>query len=314
MNTTTNLNLTKKQLTTLKPSTLKTHKKGLLHAYTNSNVLFAIDPTLDFITVIDLRTTTQIAADAAYSRTGVLIESSVADPSLSRLYTNAANSLSAEIVTLDKQTIANLVNSASTDQTRIHLNSAYFDIENKKVVSTDGYTMFLHDLEVKNACSNFLIPLAMLKKLKALNTSATFYCSPDSKYVKVLVDDSTITFYALKLERDFPRYQAIIPNKFTDYCTIDATTTNSLLTALKLDANSIAVFEGNTLQVQQKPTRQVIARFEISSGSTDIKKIGFARNILESVLTKNTSHVFRFTGEMSVCRVNDNFIAMPIRL
>ena len=308
--TTTNLlPLTAKQLTALRT---KSHRKELHYLHTlNANTIFSTD--LDVWTCVSLHLEPQnsLLTDSIYTQKGVLDQ--FISPALSlqeNLQKIQAHEYK-EVIKLDNKQLTRLLNNASSDRTRPHLNAAYFDTENNKIVSTSGVTMYFEDVEFCADCSPILMPVGLLKKA-ASYSHATFYYS-NIGYMKVEVSDSSTVFYSSAIGREFPRYQAIIPTKSKlTYGQIDlsASQVNEVLAALKLEKGTklVSKKEGSRLEVQNK-SGIVLMTIEHEACS----EVVFGREILEAVLEKNTSAHFALTGELSVALVNNNWIAMPMR-
>lgn len=120
----------------------------------------------------------------------------------------------------------------SNVETRLHLNSIYFDAENKRLVATDGHR--LHAAENSNEIfsdieNSFLVHRDSLKTLK-------LFCKKN-KAALFTIDENFIYFYAkntaLKIRlcnREYVEYAQIIPKKFKNKITLDS---KNLVSALK---------------------------------------------------------------------------------
>ncbi len=111
--------------------------------------------------------------------------------------------------------------SISTDETRLHLNSALFEWENDRVrmVTTDGHRLSKIEITVATAKApvNMLIPLKGVQELRRLCDEAL---ASDSDAVLSMVKASPNAFFSaagfrfsVKLvEAQFPPYQQVIPD------------------------------------------------------------------------------------------------------
>lgn len=114
----------------------------------------------------------------------------------------------------------------SNDETRLYLNGIYFqDIEGKlRAVATDGHRLALLNTEVttnfsENLINGIIIPKKGINELKKI--AETYH----QDEIKISVDESFMFvnaqdkyFLSIRLiAREYPKYQAVIPNK-TTYC------------------------------------------------------------------------------------------------
>jgi DNA polymerase-3 subunit beta len=137
----------------------------------------------------------------------------------------------APTLTLGVDTLSSLINatyfSISTDETRLHLNSALFEWEGDRVrmVSTDGHRLSKMEANVpgKNATATMLIPLKGVLELKrlcdeAVAESGKADASGDPKTLTMLQSGPSAFFqlagfqFSVKLvDAQFPPYQQVIP-------------------------------------------------------------------------------------------------------
>jgi DNA polymerase-3 subunit beta len=134
---------------------------------------------------------------------------------------------SAQIVTLDIVSMASLISathfSISTDETRLHLNSALFELDNDRVrmVTTDGHR--LSKMEIvspgKHLSASMLIPLKGVQELRRLCEEALADGKDaDASEIKIAQSGPNAFFelagfaFSVKLvDAQFPPYQQVIP-------------------------------------------------------------------------------------------------------
>lgn len=118
----------------------------------------------------------------------------------------------------------------STDETRLYLNGLFFQqIENKlRIVSTDAYRLALTEYDFLNSSFEFLengiiVPKKGVLALKHLMEEYT------DGHVSISIDESFLyasinskEFLSIRLiAREYPKYQAFIPNKVTYSAVLD---------------------------------------------------------------------------------------------
>jgi DNA polymerase III subunit beta len=137
---------------------------------------------------------------------------------------------SAPVVTLTVATLGRLIAathfSISTDETRLHLNSALFqwDGETARMVTTDGHRLSKMEVRTKDkqASASMLIPLKGVLELKRLCEEAQSDAKGDSAETPELtmVQSGPNAFFSLAgfqfsvklVDAQFPPYQQVIPD------------------------------------------------------------------------------------------------------
>jgi DNA polymerase III subunit beta len=136
----------------------------------------------------------------------------------------------AQVLTLDVVTLSSLVSttqfSISTDETRLHLNSALFEWEGNRVrmVTTDGHRLSKAEFSVEGKPTNatMLIPLKGVNELKRLCDEARADASKDTEaaptQLKMMQSGPNAYFqlagfqFSVKLvDGQFPPYEQVIP-------------------------------------------------------------------------------------------------------
>jgi DNA polymerase-3 subunit beta len=136
----------------------------------------------------------------------------------------------AQAATLDVVTLASLISathfSISTDETRLHLNSALFEWDNDRVrmVTTDGHRLSKLEVVVKgkHESATMLIPLKGVQELRRLCEEALGEGGKesDSSEIKMVQSGPNAFFelagfsFSVKLvDAQFPPYQQVIPEQ-----------------------------------------------------------------------------------------------------
>ena len=134
----------------------------------------------------------------------------------------------AQVATLDVVTLASLISathfSISTDETRLHLNSALFEWDNDRVrmVTTDGHRLSKLEVVVKgkHETATMLIPLKGVQELRRLCDEALGEGKDgtDTSEIKMVQSGPNAFFelagfsFSVKLvDAQFPPYQQVIP-------------------------------------------------------------------------------------------------------
>jgi DNA polymerase-3 subunit beta len=135
----------------------------------------------------------------------------------------------AQVATLDVVTLASLISathfSISTDETRLHLNSALFEWDNDRVrmVTTDGHRLSKLEVVVKgkHESATMLIPLKGVQELRRLCEEALGEGGKDgadASEIKMVQSGPNAFFelagfsFSVKLvDAQFPPYQQVIP-------------------------------------------------------------------------------------------------------
>lgn len=135
----------------------------------------------------------------------------------------------AQLATLDVVTLASLIAathfSISTDETRLHLNSALFEWDNDRVrmVTTDGHRLSKLEVVVKgkHESATMLIPLKGVQELRRLCEEALAEGKEaDTSEIKMVQSGPNAFFelagfsFSVKLvDAQFPPYQQVIPEQ-----------------------------------------------------------------------------------------------------
>lgn len=208
------------------------------------------------------------------------------------------------------KTLETINKHSSDDETRIFLNSIYFDQEN--IVATNGYHLksVKHDQELKY---QYIIPNGsidiLVKLCKAFKTSQAVLRFNDSW---VTCDSEHFTWQSRLINREYLKYQAIIPKKWNN----------------KLEIKNFPELKTYKPFLEKRKEKSVISLVNgeifFSIPSTDIKikigesddkdfDIGFNPLFLEIAREDKRDFIIKWNSELSPVLVNDS-IVMPLKL
>lgn len=214
-------------------------------------------------------------------------------------------------ITVSISNLELLLESASTDETRIYLNSVAW--AGTDLVSINGHIMTLISGQVNNDHDTSIMPRTSLKEL--INLSKKFKIkhvtiSVDSEFFKV--DNEHFTLMGRLINREYPKYQSVVPVKTSQSMTIDnpvqVRTVKDILNrnkAVRLETDN----QVTSLVVDGSEFKQVV-------GTSDFKGIlGFNLKYLEFLTCLDSN--LKFNNELSPVRVdrgNITRIAMPLKV
>lgn len=112
----------------------------------------------------------------------------------------------------------------SNDETRLYLNGIFLQETDSKLraVATDGHRLSIYDsdlnqTQIDSLVNGIIIPkkgVHELKKIAESHPDSTLKISVDDSFIYVSADDAY--FLSIRLiAREYPKYQAVIPNKTT---------------------------------------------------------------------------------------------------
>lgn len=135
--------------------------------------------------------------------------------------------------------ISKTAHAISTDETRLFLNGIYLqEIDSKlRAVATDGHRLSMIDTElednkIENLINGVIIPrkgVGELKRVAESNPKALINISVDDSFMYVNSDEKYYLSIRL-ISREYPKYQAVIPQKTTFNMVTDK---NALLDSLR---------------------------------------------------------------------------------
>lgn len=208
------------------------------------------------------------------------------------------------------KTLETINKHSSDDETRIYLNSVYFDQEN--IVATNGYHLkaVKHDQNIK---SQYIIPnesidilVKLCKAFKTINIKLSFNDS------LVTVDTLEFTWQSRLINREYLKYQAVIPKKWNN----------------KLEIKNFPELKTYKPFLEKRKEKSVISLVNgeifFSIPSTDIKikigesddkdfEIGFNPLFLEIAREDKKDFTIKWNSELSPVLVNES-IVMPLKL
>jgi DNA polymerase III sliding clamp (beta) subunit (PCNA family) len=198
---------------------------------------------------------------------------------------------------------------SSSDETRLHLNTVAFD--NSNMISINCHV--LKKYETKKLKNTYLVPRVSIKILEGLVKSYKIKGDITIKFSShfAFIDTSHFALKARLINRDFPKWQSVIPTQFKTIVTL-----NSLprLVDIKplLDKRGLSVviecLDGNiTLKIPNHDFS-----YKIGQHSEDFR-VGFNMGYIELVRNNMADITLKFNNELSACEIN-NAIVMPLKV
>jgi DNA polymerase-3 subunit beta len=134
----------------------------------------------------------------------------------------------------------------STDETRLNLNGIFIQEVNNKLraVATDGHRLSLIETDVTEnnndtLINGIIIPrkgVQELKKIAESFSNSELKISVDDSFIYINADDKYFLSVRL-IAREYPKYQAVIPNKTVFKLTTDKTTLHDAIKRIKIMSN-----------------------------------------------------------------------------
>lgn len=97
----------------------------------------------------------------------------------------------------------------SDNQLRPVLQSVYLNVEDKKLVATDGRKMAQIDCEIEEGDTSGLIPIEAIKHYRKVNKKVNCYSMKCNGSCKITTSEGTIEFN--RPDYQFPNYNNVIP-------------------------------------------------------------------------------------------------------
>lgn len=214
------------------------------------------------------------------------------------------------IILVAIKTLETINKHSSNDETRIFLNSIYFDSEN--IVATNGYHLksVKHNQNIK---SQYIIPNGsidiLVKLCKAFKTSQVVLSFNENW---VTCDSSEFTWQSRLINREYLKYQAVIPKKWNNKLEIknfpELKTYKPFLEKRK-EKSIISLVNGEIFFII--PSTDI----KIKIGESDDKdfEIGFNPLFLEITREDKKDFTIKWNSELSPVLVNES-IVMPLKL
>jgi DNA polymerase III sliding clamp (beta) subunit (PCNA family) len=216
-----------------------------------------------------------------------------------------------EISTISLSDLNLLVKHSSNDETRIYLNSIYFD--NTTIVATNGYHLkhIPANLELKGT---YIMPkdsiIALLKIAKAYKEDRDFVIqwSEDFFQVKGL----NYTFIGRLIKREFIEYSVVIPSKVNSSFKIKKLPDlKSLKEFLNTKSNAISLVGKNSKVFYEVCGSDI--SLEIGECDFDFS-VGFNAKYLDICAENKRDFEIGFNNNLSPCIIDNNVILMPLKL
>lgn len=208
---------------------------------------------------------------------------------------------------ISRKSLETLIKYASKDYTRSYLNGIYFD--ETRAVANDGYS--LRYVEIEGLKEGKIIPrksieilIKLLKAYKCVNAFIHF----DNNYA--YVDNSLFHFQSHLINREYIKYQGVIPKKFNYKFIVNNFPNEKLIKSLIVDKNKARCsILGNDNKVYLKISDQSILIGECNENF----EIGFNPLYLIRSAEGCNKFIVEYNGNLHPVKVNES-ILMPLKL
>lgn len=204
----------------------------------------------------------------------------------------------------------------STDETRLYLNGIYLQETDSKLraVATDGHRLSMIDTELENSnienlINGIIVPrkgVSELKRVAETNPGADINISVDDSFMYVNCEEKY--FLSIRLiSREYPKYQAVIPQKTTFALIVDKGAVLDALRRIKIMSNE----KSNGVRVKLNENEMVLMANHPSLGDARETipveydgremEIGFnAKYLIETLATFDEGEIrFEINNEFS---------------
>jgi len=203
----------------------------------------------------------------------------------------------------------------SKDQTRLHLNGV--GISDGHIVATNGHILKFKEIEYDSNAQDIIIPTKSIKTLVRLMKKYKLenaYCEIDDIYL--FIDNSQFRFTSRLISREYPRWQAVIPQKFEYQFNVTNWINYKELKPLfnpKTKRCTITVLDGMVnFKIDGHDTSYLIGSCEDTKLNLNIN---FNGEYLDLVCKNkaNETIVLKGNNELSPILSNNNEIVMPMK-
>lgn len=218
-----------------------------------------------------------------------------------------------DVINIDMSKLERCLQFASKDETRLYLNGVAINAGH--LVATDGHTMKSYELD-NQLEHNYILPSTslkvLIKLLKGYKMTGLVTLTLNESWATV--ENSQFSFSMRLIQREYPKWQNIVPTGFKHTIAIDYF--NDALNKkelFKVDkrSNSCRLLgsEGNVYLVPKNyPDTKII----VGTASEEFE-IGFNFDYLVRAANKRDTFFIKFNNNLSPIEVNDS-IVMPLKL
>ncbi len=201
----------------------------------------------------------------------------------------------------------------SKDETRRNLNGVAINLNH--LVATDGHVLKCESLGENKTDESFIMPLESLqilnKLLKKYKTKDRFMFYLNEEYF--VVKNDNFNFKGRLIKREYPKWQAVIPNKYQHEFTINNWLDYKELkplfnrnNAIKIELNEGAV----VVTIHGHDKTYIIGQCPHALSL----KFGFNAKLFDTCVENNKEEIkVKFNNELAPMLINDN-IGMPLKI
>ena len=212
--------------------------------------------------------------------------------------------------TLLLSALESLIPFASKDETRLHLKGIAVDYSN--FVATDGFTL-KHLPIIGRTENSYIMPVNSMKILvklfKKFKLKGEISFQVDD--IDLIVNTEYFTLKAKLIQREYPKWQSIIPTKFDKKIVIDNWIDFKELKPLfnqRSFACTLENIEGNiVLKIPNIDNQYIIGKAEINF------KLGYNVKLIERAIGKSKAFNIQFNNEVAPTLINEAII-MPLKV
>lgn len=219
-----------------------------------------------------------------------------------------------DFILIDLVKIEECLKYASKDETRLYLNGVAINAGH--LVATDGHTMKSYELGEKLE-HNYIMPSSslkvLIKLLKGYKLKGLVRITLNEQWATV--DNSQFTLSMRLIQRDYPKWQNIVPTKYSKLIEINdfnkVVEAKELFKETRSYSSRLSAINGEVYLI---PKNYPDNRFLIGTcfAGEDFE-LGFNYSYLVRASNKKNEFTIKFNNELSPCEVN-NAIVMPLKL
>lgn len=218
-----------------------------------------------------------------------------------------------DVLNIDLEKLERCLQFTSKDETRPQLNGVA--INGGHLVATDGHTLMTYKLD-KKLENDYILPSTslkvLIKLLKGYKLTGLVTIELNESYATV--ENSQFSFTCRLIQREYPKWQAIVPTKFTHHVIINSfENTKDAAPLFKECKRSHACrMVGSEGIVSLIPKNYPNDRYVIGKCVDDFE-MGFNYSYLVRAANKSDDFIFKYNGDLNPCEFNEAII-MPLKL
>lgn len=219
-----------------------------------------------------------------------------------------------DVLNIDMSKLERCLQFASKDETRLYLNGVA--VNDGHLVATDGHTMKAYELGEKFE-HDYILPSTSLKVLIKLlkGYKLTGLVKLELNEQWATVDNAQFTFSMRLIQRDYPKWQAIVPTSYAHEVIINNFDILKDAAPLFKETRSHgAIMKGREGLVYLIPQKYPDSKFLIGACAVECDfEMGFNYSYLVRAANRENIFMFKYNNELAPCEFNEA-IVMPLKL